>query len=167
MTSTQQNFEALDARSNLREHLLARHRPNHLRRIITCAATWLSAACGSTSDAPYERRTASVIEGIGPPQSIIVPDTVDRSIAFLIGFPTFGGGCHREGSTETVVEGRLAILRPYDIELVTNQECPAIQRIFSHYAAIRFDSAGSSVIRIEGRSQNGERRTRDVPVWVR
>ena len=74
-----------------------------------------------------------------------IPDTVTASVPLTMTFKTSGGGCHRGGDTEVSVDGRLAVVTPYDF--VTDWDvCNLILKLFAHKATVVFDEPGTAVI---------------------
>ena len=74
-----------------------------------------------------------------------IPDTVTASVPVTMTFKTSGGGCHRGGDTEASVDGRSAVVIPYDF-VMDWDVCELILQYFEHKATVVFDEPGTAQI---------------------
>ena len=94
------------------------------------------------------------IEHYGDPVRVEVPESVQRNQDFTVKVTTYGGGCITKGTTEVKVEGRLALITPYDwvvTRLPPNWACTLDLRLLEHTATLRFSEPGTAQIQIRGR----------------
>ena len=117
-------------------------------RMHAASATCLLAVCAAVACDDGVIVEIGVIEQDGPAQ-IQVPTTARVGEPALIQVTTYGGGCVSVETTEVVVTDDGAEITPYDRRREGN--CTAIRLEFDHNAAIRFDTPGLKVIRVNGR----------------
>ena len=84
-----------------------------------------------------------------------VPETATASVPMPITLWTTGGGCHWRGDTEVSVDGRSAVVTPYDFVRVGDFACPSILAFFEHRTTVVFDEPGTAQIVV--RYSTGER----------
>ena len=108
-------------------------------------------------DAGEEHRVVGYVDLTGDlannePQ---VPETATASVPMPITLWTTGGGCHRRGDTEVSVDGRSAVVTPYDFVRVGGFVCTDILVVFEHRTTVVFDEPGTAQIVV--RYSTGER----------
>ena len=117
-------------------------------------------ACESVADpeTPDELdglvREPSLLAGaVDSPNRIELADTVAVNTPVPIVVPTGGGGCIRQGDTESTVSGLTADVRPYDYFPPRSADvvCTADFRVLRHTATLQFSQRGTATVRVHGR----------------
>ncbi len=91
------------------------------------------------------------IEADGAPLRIGIPASATIGQSVLVGLVTYGDGCVSFEETQVTITEHGADITPYDRRTL-EAECPLILRAFDHDATVRFETAGSKVIRLTGRA---------------
>ncbi len=90
-----------------------------------------------------------------------IPETVTAGVPFEITVTTGGNSCYRAGETEVAVDGRSAVVTPYDYVRADAWEtgCFAILQLFEHKATMVFKEPGiaSIVLRYSTGREGGYR----------
>ena len=137
----------------------ARLRP---RPGMLLAALGAAAVAGCTSPALVERMVGHIdfsdIEGVEPR----IPETATASVPFEVTVWTWGGGCYEIGETEVDVDGRTAVVTPYDYLETTAKSCTDDIRYFEHKATVTFMDPGTAQVVLrystDSRDRNGDGR---------
>ena len=114
-----------------------------------------TAACDPVG--PIENRVVGSMEkapsGLYP---VLVPDSVPSAQPFEVILTTAGGGCMRSGDTETTIEGWVATVTPYDIQLIppSGTICDSNLTFFEHRALLTFSEPGPVTIVVRARDFN-------------
>lgn len=133
-------------------------------KIGACILGLSLVACAEIVGPMYASQLASIDESFAP---VTVPDSVAARTDFVVSFHTVGGGCTRVGDTQvTMVDGRTAEVRPFDLHQVNATMCTADIRFLLHTATLRFDQAGIATVRLIG-AFNDSTRTITRAVVVR
>ena len=91
---------------------------------------------------------------VGDPH-VEVPATAERGVPFTVTVRTYGGGCDRVAGTEVRAVGPSVVeVAPYDFTR-PNALCTDQLVALTHAAAVRFDVAGTSRVRVRGRRAPG------------
>jgi hypothetical protein len=103
---------------------------------------------------------------LGSVVNVDAPDTVGVGQSFTVTVTTTGpNGCWRKDHTEVSVDGLEATITPYDFderEADPHRACHNAVVYPEHIVELRFDAAGTAVLRVLGREGTG----RDVTVVV-
>lgn len=124
----------------------ARGRPGILLLAVGAAAM---PACDDPPSRPWEEhRVVGYVDLTGDdaghePQ---IPETATASVPVPITLWTTGGGCHSGGDTEVSVDGRSAVVTPYDFVMVGDVACTLILKVFEHKTTVVFDEPGTAEI---------------------
>ena len=109
----------------------------------------MSASAGCADNTQIE---LGLIEMDGNAVLIQVPSSAKVGEIIVVKLSTYGvGGCTFFESTEINVIGDEAEITPYDRSKVSGSKCLASLEVFNHDALVTFETAGSNVIRINGR----------------
>lgn len=104
-------------------------------------------ACDVQPDPPgEEHRVVGFVDLTGDlePQ---IPETATASVPVPITLWTTGGGCHRGGDTEVSVEGRTAVVTPYDFVLAgPGVVCTLPLLLFAHRTTVVFNEPGTAYV---------------------
>lgn len=136
-------------------------------RVVLTAAALLMSACYSPLGV-REEEVVGAVSFYGEPIGIELPDTVSADTPFSVEVTTYGGGCERVGPTEVTVEGRGALVIPFDYTTVgPGVACTDQLKWFHHEAAVTLRAAGSATVTIRGRVEPGGQ-IQEFPraVWV-
>ena len=91
---------------------------------------------------------------VGDPH-VEVPATAERGVPFTVTVRTYGGGCDRVAGTQVRAVGPSVVeVAPYDFTR-PNALCTDQLVALTHAAAVRFDVAGTSRVRVRGRRAPG------------
>lgn len=110
-----------------------------------------------------------VVSFFAEPIGIEVPDTVSLDAPFPVAVTTYGGGCERIGPTEVTVEGRDALVVPFDSTTVgPGVVCTDQLKSFRHEALLTLHSVGDASVTVRGRVEPGGQ-IQEFPraVWVK
>jgi hypothetical protein len=120
------------------------------RAVLLPLVGLLGAAVACPTEVEWELRRG-VLEFMGYPVDVTVPDTVPVNTPASITVRTYGGGCILgEAGEEVSVEGLLAVVEPYDSVWVGSPGCRADLRIFGHIAQVQFGQQGTATVRVVG-----------------
>jgi len=109
-------------------------------------ATLALAGCSGINDPEYERRLALIA-----PVKVEVPATADRGVAFDVAVTSYGGGCVDPAGTEVKVSALVAVVEPYQsVPVGDGHACTKDLREARQVARVRFDQAGTGIIRFRG-----------------
>lgn len=75
-----------------------------------------------------------------------IPETATAGVPLEVVITTGGGGCHRQGDTEVEVNGRSAVLTPYDFLTTGYAVCTDILVFFEHKAKVVFEEPGTAEV---------------------
>ena len=75
-----------------------------------------------------------------------IPGTATASVPIQVTVWTSGGGCHRPGETEVTVDGRTAVVTPYDWFHSSTGICTDDIKYFEHNATVTFTDPGTAEI---------------------
>ena len=113
----------------------------------TTAPLW---RCGPSHDEPLVPDDASVIGYIDfsdirgyEPQ---IPETATATVPLEMAVWTMGSGCHTGGDTEVAIEGRTAVVTPYDSLDFGAGGCTEELKRFEHKATVVFSDPGIAEI---------------------
>jgi len=123
-----------------------------LLALFLIAGVLVVSGCSQSTE-PEETAEPGVLAFYQDPILVEIPDTVTRSVPFVVSVRTYGdGGCVRQGFTEVEVDGSDAELRPLDFHQVLKdgQSCTDILGIFDHEASLEFETAGVATVRVVG-----------------
>jgi hypothetical protein len=130
-------------------------------QLARLAATCLLAACGifgsDDSSLGANERGLAILAFYGDTSDVQLAATVRVGEVTSVRFTSFGGGCIRQDSTEVVVSGLTADIRPHRLEGPPNAVCTANLRIDQNGADLRFGEPGRARVRIVGLAQPGDR----------
>ena len=107
--------------------------------------TLVAAACGLLG--PEENRV------LGRVQDVLLPDSVRQGQSFTVTVITLGGGCSRQGDTEVEVKGNMALITPYDIQIIPRggTGCTLIEVAYQHVADVEFPTEGDGLVLVRAR----------------
>lgn len=109
-------------------------------------------ACDDDPTGPREVRylgTVSFAADIAP--LIETPDTVVASMPFVVSVRTFGGGCEREGPTETEISADEIVVSPFDFTVRRpGIGCAEILKTFDHEATLTWPEPGEITLVFRG-----------------
>jgi hypothetical protein len=113
------------------------------------------AGCGEEviAGTEYERRLA-VIGPFADTVVVEVPAAATRGVGFDVAVTSYGNGCFEQADTEVEVSGLTATVDPYQLVAVGDVNCLDQGRTFRHVAQVRFDQAGTAIVRFRGLSQS-------------
>ena len=77
-----------------------------------------------------------------------IPEQATANVPSEITIWTGGGGCYRRGDTEVVVNGRSAVVTPYDIYEDHDLGCTLDLTFFEHKATVLFEEPGTAEIEL-------------------
>lgn len=129
-----------------------RNRPS---RAFVLGMLWILAlvvtACESTTDPADEERRLGLI--ILPPDSlrVVLPNTVQAGVEFVVEVTTYGSICDRKGETEVAKSGNRVVITPYDYVRLCG---PDAQALFVHQATVEFSEPGLASVVIQGFSSS-------------
>jgi hypothetical protein len=115
----------------------------------------LVSCLGSTEPGLVLERRPGVLS-VGSPPVVTVPAEGAVGVPIPIIVETFGGGCVRQGDTESNVSGLAANVTPYDsvvVHLPSHMACTDDLRRYTHHASLTFAAAGSATVRVHGTVQ--------------
>ena len=126
-------------------------------RASLCVLLLIAAACGRPSGpAPTVVRQPGILAGDRSDAVIQAPERGTVGVPVLVIVRTVGGGCVRQGETESHVDGLAADVTPFDsftVMLPPNMACTMERRVFSHHASLVFARAGVATVRAHGRKE--------------
>jgi hypothetical protein len=113
----------------------------------------LSVAACTASLAPddEERRIGLIFGFDNDDPRIVLPDTVEAGVEFIVEVTTYGNGCKRKGETEVALSGDTVIVTPYDYFNVSAAVCEDILQSFVHEAVVELGQEGEGHVRVIGR----------------
>ena len=147
---------------------MVRSRMRYARAFLPLLSVLVACSAVTPSDAEYQRFPSHLTTLSGQP-SITAPDTVAVNAAFTVTVYTAGGGCTRQGETETSVAGLVAELRPFEYYINPSAAiaCTADFRSLPHTASVTFAQTGRATIRAIGRKSDGEQQVYERQILVR
>lgn len=83
-----------------------------------------------------------------------IPETATANVPVEIAVWTLGGGCHDGGETEVAVNGRSAVVTPYDFHS-GHEICTDILQDFEHRTTVVFPNPGISEIVLRYSTRSG------------
>lgn len=75
-----------------------------------------------------------------------IPETATASVPLRVTVWTRGSGCYEPGETEVAVDGRTAVVTPYDYVDTSAGGCTDDLRFFEHSATVTFTNPGPAEI---------------------
>ena len=84
-----------------------------------------------------------------------IPETATAGVPLEMAIWTGGGGCYRQGYTEVEVDGRSAVVTPYDFRTTGGGDCPLLLAIFEHRTTVVFKEPGTAEIVLVYRGERG------------
>lgn len=127
-----------------------------MRIFAALAVGTLLASCGSILG-PNEELVIGTVAHYDDPVIIEVPDTVVSSVPFAVTVRTYGGGCERQGPTETSVEGQVTVVTPFDYTPTGDDvACMDILKTFDHEASLELGTKGVATLVVRGRQEPGD-----------
>ncbi len=135
---------------------------------LLLATAALAACAGANPFGRDEERRPGVLllYSTRPERPLAAPDTVQAGVDFQVTATTLGGGCERQGETETEVRGSVATVKPYDYTDVGAEACTDILKFFPHTATLRFATPGEALLRVQGRRVGPDTPSEGVPVTL-
>jgi hypothetical protein len=124
-----------------------------MTRVFLLGLVALVFGCDSPTG-PEEERVAGIIAGVNPDgPHIVVPDTVQAGEAFTVVVRTYGAdGCVRKGETKVEMEGRTAVVAPYNLRHVGEEVvCLDVLQTIEHTATLQFDEVGPALVLLHPR----------------
>lgn len=118
----------------------------HLARLAVAVAIVGLPGCNRSSTDAVEHRVIGTIDfspGRPLPQ---IPETATAGVPLEIVVTTRGAGCHRQGDTEVEVNGRSAVVTPYDILRTGDHGCYDEGKFFEHRTTVVFEEPGTAEI---------------------
>jgi hypothetical protein len=120
------------------------------RTLLLPLIALLGAAVACPTEVEYEVRPG-ILEYMGYPVSVTVPDTVPVNTPASIAVRTYGAECIlAKGAEEVSVEGLLAVVEPYDSLWVGSSGCRANLLTFGHIVELQFGQQGTATVRVVG-----------------
>jgi hypothetical protein len=118
--------------------------------LVLCLLGGLLVQACHAITASDEHRILAIIDFShdGTHDVLAAPDTVDAGVDFPVTVTTFGGDC-QPADTEVVLGGATATVSVYDY--TRDVPCLLVMRRFPRATTVRFDDAGTGVLRIVGR----------------
>ena len=117
----------------------------HLARLAVAVAIVGLPGCDSPREVVEHRVIGTIDFGpYGTPPRI--PETATAGVALEIVVTTRGAGCHKQGDTEVEVNGRSAVVTPYDILTTGYDGCYDIGKHFEHRTTVVFEEPGTAEI---------------------
>lgn len=123
----------------------ARQVLRHLARLAATIAIVGLPGCGLFST---EHRVIGIIDFDDSAWPLPrIPETATAGVPLEMVVSTMATGCYRQGGTEVEVDGRSAVVTPYDF-LTTGGDaaCPAPLGFFEHGATVVFEEPGTAEI---------------------
>ena len=114
-----------------------------------------SALAGRSPMGQGPQRVIGLIDNGGGALPIIVPDTVYVGVPFAATVTTFGGGCDQPDGADVQTSGLAADITPYDLLPAPGTICILILRTLPRSVELTFNVPGPGVVRVHGRSPNG------------
>lgn len=141
---------------------------NVRKSILLLAFACLSAGCTPSSvvDAnTYEQ--PGLLAFYNDTSSIIAPETVQRGVAFIVEFRTFGGGCTRSVSrTHVGTFGLVSLIQPFN-RTTRADGCTRDLLVLRHVARVRIDEVGTATIRVIGEQRGASDGAANLPIELR
>lgn len=105
-----------------------------------------AAACSSAAEPDRVRVMGSIAGYVeGDPHVEVVAATGVVTVRVT----TYGNGCYSQGPTEVIVNGREALVTPWDYTL-TGTACIDILRVLTHVITVPFGAPGPARIMVRG-----------------
>lgn len=142
----------------------ARRTSHPLCRLLVAGAAVAPGACADVLDV-QEFRVVGEHNPNRPYEDTEVPRAMNAGRPSEITIWTTGNGCVRGGDTEITIEGRTAVVTPYDIVKVGNFGCYDILNIFEHKVNVAFDEPGICTVVFRYSTYGGRPGERDVDGW--
>jgi hypothetical protein len=110
------------------------------------------AGCGGEviTGTEFERRLAVIDFYDGSGVVVEVPTAATRGVGFDVAVTSYGNGCVEQADAEVEVSGLTATVDPHQLVAVGGVECLDVLRTFRHVAQLRFDQAGTAIVRFRG-----------------
>ncbi len=117
-------------------------------------------ACDSITDPADEVRRLGYI-GRDADAQVVIPDTVQAGVEFVVEVTTYGSPCVRKGETEVQYAADTVTITPYDY-VDTTPNCFSIGVSFVHRATVEFSEPGLASVVIVGRDHPYEDEAAEV-----
>lgn len=123
-----------------------------MRYAFATAALLLAPGCDTAPGGDAARVPGEIVRNAPDYPALTAPDTVVAGRPFTITTFTAGGGCFRQGDTETAVAGAVAEARPFDLfyDPGPNGACTADLAYYRHTATVTLARPGSATVRVVG-----------------
>ena len=121
--------------------------PHHLGRLLVVLSAVAFLACDNEPLVPDDDRVIGYIDfsdirGYEPQ----IPETATATVPLEMAVWTMGSGCHTGGDTEVAIEGRTAVVTPYDSLDFGAGGCTEQLKRFEHKATVVFSDPGIAEI---------------------
>ena len=107
---------------------------------------------------PRTVRQVSIIQSdaLSNLEVILAPNTVQAGVPFEVTVQTVGGGCLEADGVDIKLEERLAVIVPYDLDVIPdeNGDCPADIGPEPHFTQLTFNELGSATVGVKGRRKD-------------
>jgi hypothetical protein len=124
-----------------------------MRIVALFGLSLMVAGCGPLLG-PETARVVGAIEHYGDQAIVNIPAEVGVGEPFTVSFHTYGGGCVSKGQTEVLLHGARATVTPYDVRAL-RAVCPSDIALLEHTALLRFETAGTAEVVVQGLRKPG------------
>lgn len=118
----------------------------------------LAIGCQSPTEPIYVEEVGFIGWNAEPFDVLVLPPSAAAGADFTITVTSVGDGCSAPARTDVRYESNVAIVTPYDNQVVwlpPNWGCPDILLTHVHVATLRFTTPGVAQVRVEGRRYPG------------
>lgn len=125
----------------------------HLTRLAVAVVIVGLPGCGLSSPEEPEHRVIGIIHFNGTMPEPRIPRTATAGVPLEMAIWTGGGACYRQGDTEVAVNGRAAVVTPYDLFTIADRDCPddgwcgtSPHALFDHRVTVVFEEPGTAEV---------------------